>query len=515
MSKFTEKDIEGLIQHSYREFKDKDLFYEKIDGKFVAKTYGEFISEVWALAEILLKHGYKGKKVLLLGKNSSAWMAIYLAVFAYVGIIVPIDKEWTEHDLKNVFKQLDIDLLFHDEEYGKLFDALGIKTPRYVIGKDTLDLLEQGSKLAEKPEAEYKKIVKDIKDICTILFSSGTTAASKMIALSPFNLMASGIELGEIVNLTSKDRYFMLFPLHHVYTSIMIFLLPLYEGISIYIAESPKDLAEDLQVAKPTYFHGVPIIYERILAGIPADKMRKIKLAIKVSNFLRLFGLDLRRKIFKDFHKFFGGEVRRFFSGAASLNPVTAKFYKDMGIDIIRGYGLTESSSIVSVNPFDDLRLDSEGKILKCIQYKFKNVDDKGVGELWIKGNNVITEYYNNPELSKERIDAEKFLDTGDLGYVDKEGFLYITGRCRRSIVTENGRKIQPEEIESLFLEAANVRKALVYNEANTLKLKLRLNKEITDEEVSQLVSIVNNKLPGYKRIDSYDVVFEKDNIVK
>jgi len=473
------KTIDDMITYSYENFRDRVFCFEKVDGVYEGKTYAQFYADVWALADSLIKDGYKDKKFMIYGHNSYNWMVVYLAVSAYVGTIVPIDANWKENDLQNVVASVDISLIFHSKNLTE--NLKKIDTAQMAL-EDMEQLL--GSAV---PKATPNP---DIDRICKIAFTSGTTSKPKRVLLTERNLMANAEEYLKIFSaIDETDVLFLCLPLSHIFASVIVFLYPIYKGTTIFVSSSFGHLPQELREAQPTIFVGVPKLFQKIVDSIDDKTMRKIEKGIKISNLLRKFGVDARKTLFKELHSFFGGRIRFMYSGAASADYKLLKFYEDLGITIMQGYGMTEASPVISCDEINNYRLGSVGKILSNLKYKIINQDENGVGELCVSGDNV----------AMQARASDGYLYTGDLARIDKDGYLYIVGRKKRVIITSNGKNIYPDELEALLLENSAIKSALVFEQNDRVCAKIKAKPPL--QEVEYFVAKVNEILPNYKQI--------------
>jgi len=485
------KTIDDMITYSYDNFKDKMALFEKIDGVYDGKTYFQFYTDVWAFADSLIEGGYKGKNILLYGYNSYNWAVAYLAILAYVGVIVPIDNHWKENDLQNVIANVDVSLILHSADLTE--NLSGINTTQ--IPLENIGQLFRSIPSRPTPNP-------DVDRICKIAFTSGTTSNPKSIMLTERNLMANTEDCLEIfAPLDENDVYFLCLPLSHIFAGVMILLYPIYKGITIYINSSFDKFPQELKEAKPTIFIAVPKLLQKIIDGIDAKTMLKIKKGIKISNFLRKFGIDMRKKLFTEFHAFFGGRVRFIYSGAVSADYELLKLYEDMGITIMQGYGMTEASPLISCDNINSYRLGSVGKILSNLKYKLINPDRNDIGELCIRGINVA---------NQAKAD-DGYLHTGDLARIDKDGYLYIVGRKKRVIIASNGKNVYPDELEALLLENSEIKSALVLEQNDRIYAKIKT--KLVLQEVECFVAKINEILPNYKHIEEI-IMEENTNII-
>ena len=483
------RSFDELIRTGYDEFKDLIGIYEKIDGEYVGRTFGEFYSDVRDLSEKLLDMGLKNKNIMLYGNNSYNWMVAYLAVIAYVGVIIPIDKEWKANDIKNVFSDTQVEFIFYSGSLKDNLENINISVPKANLENQTTDLISQGRGLDIK-RREYEATS---ERICSVMFTSGTTAAPKKITLSEKNLVANGFELDRLIFISATDRYMLSLPLSHIAPVLGSFIYPISMGASLYIPNDFKEMAEDLRLIRPTVFYGVPKIFEEIWKAIPPNKKKKIDKGIKLSNFLRRIGIDKRRKIFAEFHNGLGGAVRFAYSGAAPLDERLLRIFNDMGLTILQAYGMTESSAIISFDSSNDFKLCSVGKVLPNQIYKIIDRDSNGIGEICVKGDNI----------AKCAIAGDGYLHTGDLGYVDKNGYLFITGRKKRLIKLSNGKNVYPDELEEMLTRNEQIKQARVYEENGQIVASV-----VSDCDISVIKTIVDNlnvALPHYKKIRQVD----------
>lgn len=480
--------FDELIKKGYHDFKGITGIYEKNNGKYIGKTFGEFYSDVRSLSEKLLDMGLRGKTVMIYGKNSYNWMVVYLAIAAYVGIAIPIDKEWKANDVNNILSTLNIDYIFYSGYLGENLKIAGLTKAN--LEDETTALIFQGHGLAVKRE-DYEK---NSGRICTILFTSGTTSAPKKIELTEKNLFANADDMARLVSLSTNDRYMVSLPLNHIATLLAGFIYPIHMGASLYIPNDFKEMTEDLKLIRPTVLFGVPRIFEKLWDAVPAEKQEKIKKTIKISNLLRKFGIDMRKKIFAELHKNLGGAVRFAYSGSAKLDEKLAHIFDDMGLPILQAYGLTETSAIVSCDSINDYRLCSVGKVLLNQDCKIIEQNRNGVGEICVKGENV----------AKCAIADDGYLHTGDLGYFDKDGYLFLVERKKRLIKLSNGKNVYPDELEELLLRNKEIQQVFVHEQDGRIVATIVSNCDV--DIINNFVDKLNGTLPHYKHIRSVTV---------
>ena len=484
--------FDELINSGYDNYKDITGIYEKIEGKYVGKTFGAFYDDVRCLSKKLISMGLRGKNILICGRNSYNWMVAYLAVTTYVGVIVPIDKEWKRNDINNVLSALDISLIFYSDSTCEAFD--GVSLPIANLENTTTAMIQQGRELNIPLEPQ------DTDKVCAIFFTSGTTAAPKKVELTEKNFFANSRAMAELDTISSDDRYMVSLPLSHIGTVFANFGCPISMGASLYITDDFKEIAEDLKLIRPTVLYGVPRVFEKLWDAIPVnkDKIRKI---IKVSNFFRKIGFDIRKRIFAELHNSLGGAVRFAYNGAAKLDDDLIGIFHDMGLVILQAYGMTETTAIVSCDSIKDYKLGSVGKVLSNQVCKIIKTDEgdngccanRRVGEICVKGDNVAISAIATAG------DSDGFLHTGDLGYMDDDGYLFIVGRKKRLIKLSNAKNVYPDELEELLLKHEDIQQAHVYEDNGMITASIVTN--LDAPIINQCVENLNETLPHYKQI--------------
>ena len=492
----------------------------------VEHTFAEFYEDVCNLAAALTS--YNLGKVALLGENSYDWVVAYMATVVSGGTIVPIDKELTEQEIENIVRMSDAGALFCSNDYSEVADHIknksivkeifAINTPTY-NGYTTLNqLIEAGAKL-RIADKNYGQGENSAQAIASVVFTSGTTGVSKGVMLSRENLLANVISADKFITLGSKTLSIL--PMHHTYEFTLDILFSIYQGRTVAINNSVKYLAQNMQTFSPTDILIVPLVAEALLSNIwknaqaqgKADKLRK---GLKLSRALKSIGIDIRRKLFKDIHWAFGGQLRGLFIGGALLNKDTARMLHDLGFVVNIGYGITECSPLVTGNITDKVCFfDSCGVPIPGVEIRLAES-----GEIEVRGSSVMQGYYKNPQATKEAFNGGWFR-TGDIGTI-KKGMLYITGRVKNLIVLKNGKNIYPEELELIIEQIPAVKEVVVGAREGTIAgEELSLYAEIfPDTEVPEphkdieaAIAILNEKLPYYKRITN--IVFREKEFAK
>lgn len=539
------KDLKDMMFQSEKLFGTRNAYLIKgKNGEYYGKTYTELKTEIDALGTALINLGLKDKKIAILSQNRAEWCTSYLTVTGGVGVVVPLDRELPYNEIENLISRAGISAIIfsskHKSDMEKLSQTSEIKY--YIdmdLDADTSDkflsyteLIQKGKALVENGDRHYLDAVVSADDMVALIFTSGTTDLAKGVMLSSKNIVSNVMAVCAMLTIDETDSALSILPLHHTYECTAGFLVMMYNGCCLSFCEGLKHIVPNLQETKPTILMLVPLILEsmhkKILKNATKDLPGKIKFnaAIGTSSFLYNFlKIDIRKKIFKQIHDIFGGRVRLVISGAAAVNPDVSNDLCAMGVRIVQGYGLTECAPIVSVNNDHGARSDSAGKALAGVEITVENVGDDGIGEFVISGDNVMLGYYENP-LATCKVLKNGRLYTGDLGYIDDEGYVYITGRKKNVIVTKNGKNIFPEEVEAYLAKSPYVKESLVWGrfyeesgetevnaqivvDMDEIKGKLGLA-TITDEEIRKVIQAevkeINKLMPLYKRIKDFSI---------
>lgn len=530
-------DLKDMLKKSGEKYGDKAayVFRTEEEGKFREITHKQFRDEVNALGTKLIEMGLKDKRVAVISENRYEWGVAYLAVAAGTGIIVPLDKALPDNEIESLIIRSEVEAIFYSKKYDEVMNKIREQKStklQYFISMDLdkeengvksqKELTEDGRKLLEEGNREFLDSKIDNEKMGIMLFTSGTTAMSKAVMLSHKNICSNLHDIASVIRLTPEDRFLSFLPLHHTFECTVGFLYPLSTGGSIAFCDGIRHIAENIKEYKITAMISVPILYEamyrKVMKAIEKKgKLEKVKKGIKISNFLLKFGIDIRKKIFKEIHDTFGGKLRLFVSGGAALDPDTERGFNDLGITMYQGYGLTESSPVIAAEDDKYRRIGSIGKAFPSLDVKIDNPDKDGIGELLAKGPSIMLGYYNNEEATKEAL-KDGWLHTGDLARIDKDGFIFISGRKKFVIVLKNGKNIFPEELEALINKIEGVKESFVYGRPEDdgdykIDAKIVYDKEnaqeifgTTDEneikeKIWQEVKKVNKTMPAYKYI--------------
>lgn len=532
------------IYRSRTAFKKKNL-----DGKIISITYEEFKNDVIYLGTSLIKNGFLNKKIAVIGKNSYNWCVSYLAA-SIVGIVVPIDKELHTDDVINFMNVSEAVCILGDNknlsQILKNIDALKNKETKFINfdNKNNQILFssfkEEGKNLYSNGFTDFDKIEIDPDELRILLFTSGTTGNAKGVCLSQRNICSNILSIYGIVKVRKSDLFFSILPLHHTYECTIGFLLPIYSGASIAHCEGLRYIAKNMQEFHPSVILCVPLLLEKLHKNIVKnmnnslpEKYKENKNENPFSKLPFFMKMIVKTKV----KNTLGGRLRVFIVGAAAANPNILSDFRNLGLNSLQGYGLTECSPLVAGNTDFFQKDDSAGLPIPNVEYKIDNPNSEGVGEIIVKGPNVMIGYYNNEEETKKAIRNGWFY-TGDLGKIDENGYLYITGRCKSVIVTKNGKNIYPEEVEYYLNDNPLISESLVLGIKKDNDDETYINAQIypnmeaikeslkgsipTKEElwkiISDVVNSVNKKLPNYKHIKNFvirDQEFEKTTTQK
>ncbi len=519
------ENIREIVEHSSVLYSDriafrvkhkngKDFYYDDI-------TYLRMRKEVEALSTYFLDNDYNNKKIVITGKNSYEWMVVFLASLCVNSVIVPIDRMLPENEFSDQLIRADGSVVFHDNTFDKFFEA----NPKY----NHINTESAGFSLLLKGNAsdEYKNIVIDNKKTSILLFTSGTTSQSKAVMLSQKNITSNIYAMSVWEKFEATDVNMALLPFHHTFGMTQMVLFLSY-GMCNVFCEGLR-LAKCLNEYHVSMLVCVPRIADEIKNTIYSklkikNKLGTVKFALKVTSILKRLGIDVRRKIFKEIHKGLGGSLRMMIVGAAAASPEILDFFNGIGVLTVQGYGLTETSPCIAAENHTHRRENSVGCPIPGVDVKIVNPDENGIGEIAVKGENVMNGYYQNDEAN-ESVFHDGYFYTGDMGYLDKDNYLFITGRKKNVIVLSNGKNIFPEELEALICECEAVRECLVFtspDNSNILSAKIvykrDLDMEFAKKEIDEHMKNINNKVVHYKQIRNYeitDIEFEKTTTLK
>ena len=474
------KDFRAMVNHIAEAYGDDTAFIikhkEKGEVSYENISFKEFHADVNAIGTAMLARGWQGKRIAVVGANSYHWMATFFATLGGVGTTVPLDKGLPYEELESCLARSYAEVLVFDKGHkdliAKLIEEGKTDVKEFICMNDldgytTLDQLRAEGKAAlEAGSTEYQNVPIDEQAITILLFTSGTTSMAKAVMLSQYNILANIEALMASEDIRRGDVNMAFLPYHHTFGSVGQTLM-LAQGVTTAYCDGLKYLQKNLVEYKVSVFFCVPLliesIYKRVMQNVKKQgKEKTVAFGIKLSQFLLKFGIDIRRKLFKEILDQLGGNLRFVISGAAAIDPEALEGFKHFGIEAVQGYGMTETSPVLTAENLYEYRTGSIGHSMPGVEVAIENPDENGVGEIVARGPNVMAGYYENEEeTAKTLIDG--WIHTGDLGYADKDGYIFICGRKKNVIILKNGKNVYPEEIEVLFANLDYVEECMVY----------------------------------------------------
>ena len=544
--------------------------------KYVEKKYSQVVKDVKALATALLDMGFKGKRVALIGENRYEWVISYLAVTCGGMVIAPLDKALPDKEITSLIKRSEVDAVIYEKKHQELFEKLkadeeinlntlicidkkdinedgqkneedskstnakeenqknGKMTETKELSKDETisfeSLLEKGRKLIKEKSKLYDEITIDANSMSIMLFTSGTTSAAKIVMLSQDNILSNLYAYQTHFKINQDDTLLSFLPIHHTFECSITILYGFYSGATIAFCDGLRYIQANLKEYEVSIFVAVPLVletmYKKIMKAIADQgKTKLINTMTKISNGLLKVHIDIRKIVFKQIIDNFGGKLRMVLYGAASLDKDTIIGLNNFGINSIQGYGLTETSPVLTAEAENKHKPGSIGYPLDNVEIKIDNPDKEGVGEILAKGPNIMLGYYKDEKKTKEAF-KDGWFKTGDYGYIDDEGFIFITGRKNDIIVLRNGKNVYPQELEFLISKLPYVAECMVFarNESNTdtaIVAKIVYNKEVMEKDYPDTkkedyekiiwkdVKEINKTLPTFKHIKKVIVTDE------
>ena len=544
------ENLKEMMKNSEEKFGDEVAFYRDGKGLEDSKkvTYKEFCYEINSLGTALIEMGLKGKRIAVIGENRYEWELSYLAVVTGTGTIVPLDKALPENEIESLIIRSEVEAIIYSEKYDECMAKIqkqGNTKLKYFISMDLekndfnkyslKEITKKGKELLDGGNKEFLEAKIDNEEMSIMLFTSGTTNQSKAVMLSHKNICTNVKDIRNVFELDETDRLLSFLPLHHTFECTVGFLYPLSIGGSIIFSKGVRHIADELKNFKITAMICVPVVFEKMYDKLmktieDKGKMSTVKKGIKLSNCLLKVGIDIRKKLFKEIHDNLGGCLRVMVAGGAALSPEKEKGFWDLGFNVLQGYGLTETSPVIAAELTKQKRLGSIGKKFPSVEVKIDNPDKSGVGELLAKGDSVMIGYYNNEEANEEVFTEDGWFRTGDLARIDKNGYLYISGRKKFVIVLKNGKNVYPEEIESLLEKSELIKECMVFGMPArdgdvTLSVKICYDKDYVKKQFGDItiddlkekiwnwVKEVNKTMPKYKYVKK--LILTDEELVK
>lgn len=555
------RDVENLrelIDGSVERFSQRPAFMvkDKTKGKFVSISYKKMQEDIRSLGTSLINLGLRGRKIAVIGENSYYWAISYFAIANGVGVVVPIDRELKEKEVANLLKRAEVSAVIYSKKMKKVMDEVLEdrelrKTLTYPIQMDLSDdedgrislrrLLSHGMDLLDNGDRKYLDVEVDSDALAVLLFTSGTTGLAKGVMLSHRNIVSNTVNMSKYVKIIDGGVGLSVLPMHHTYEMTCHVITGLYQGMSIAICEGLKYIQKNLVEAQVNVMLAVPLIFEMMHKKIlsKAKESGKDKTLRRMMNISRKFKLynkgNITRRLFSNVHNVTGGKISQFIAGGAAINPQVIEDYEAMGFPIFQGYGMTECSPIIAVNKDRYSKAAAAGLPLPGTEVKIYNPDEKGIGEIICRGPSVMLGYYRDDDATREAL-RNGWLHTGDYGYFDQDGFLYVSGRKKSVIITKNGKNIFPEEVEFYLTESEYIEEALVHgidglrNDDVIIKAEIFPNyplfekenpevfEDYIEEKIGEIIEKINDTVPKYKRIKRYYIrktEFEKTTTKK
>ena len=532
------EDLKDMLEKTAVKNSTKTAFKVKnSNGKIINKSYIDFKNDVQSLSTKLIEMGMQNQRIAVMGKNSYSWAISYLAA-TIIGIVVQIDTEASKENVKEFLNVSNSKAIIADDKYlNEIFEFKSeLKNETMLIDMQNTskytnlsDLIADGKKLIDDGNSEYENIKINPDEMKILLFTSGTTGNSKAVMLSHKNICSNIVSIASIVKVDNSTRVLSILPLHHTYECTIGYLLVVYGGGTICYCEGLRYITKNIQEYQPTFILCVPLllenVYKKVIKTLKSSLPEKYtKDESKIIDNLPFY---LKGIVKNKVKKSLGGKIKTFIVGAAAIKPDLVEAFFKLGIKVLQGYGLTECSPLVAGNNDFYYKAASCGMPIPNVEYKIDNPNDEGVGEIIVKGPNVMLGYYENEEATKNVL-KDGWFHTGDLGYVDDEEFLYISGRSKNMILTKNGENIYPEEIENILNDDDLIEESLVIGTSNgkdDVQVKAKIfpnieaikeylgNKFPTKEEISKIlneaVKKANEKLPNFKHIKSFKIMDE------
>ncbi|HML36050.1 MAG TPA: AMP-binding protein [Bacillota bacterium] len=474
-------DLKAMIDTSAALFADKNAFLVKNapGGPYVPVKFSRLKTDIDELGTALMDLGLTGKKIAVIGENRYEWVVTYLAVTNGAGVIVPLDRELPAEEIHNLMERAEVSAIVYSSKVRSVVEEAvkGVGSIEYVISMDAPDHTESqlsmrrlqrtGKRLLLEEKRYFIDAEIDREAMCSLLFTSGTTGLAKGVMLSHKNISANVYNMSKYVDVSNNCTGLSVLPMHHTYELTCHIFTCIYQGCCIAICEGLKYIVKNMAEAQATVMLGVPLIFESMHKKVwkqaeASGKADKMRTAVQLAKTLEKFNIKSIKKLFKSVHQAMGGHMQMFISGAAAIDPTVIEDFNAMGFTMFQGYGMTENAPIIAVNKDRYYKPASVGLPMPGTEVKLIDQDENGIGEIICRGDSVMIGYYNNPEETAKVL-VDGWLHTGDYGYFDRDGFLYISGRKKNVIVTKNGKNIFPEEVEFYLNKSEYISEVVVW----------------------------------------------------
>lgn len=530
------KDLREVLTKIEKKFPNEDGFLFKVKGDIVSIKYSQFVKDVKSLGEYFLNLGLTNNRIAFISPNRYEWEVTYMATACSNMICVPLDRSLPENEFKNLLVRSSAEVLVYDKKYNESIEKFKqdeeINVKHYIcMDTDLVEILEKGFELFSNKNNKFNRVRIDNDKMRFMLFTSGTTQDAKCVMLTHKNLCQQLYSISFLYPIDKNDVYLSFLPLHHTFECSTGFLYGISVGAKRAYCEGLRHFVDNIKDFDITCFVCVPALLEGVYKNImknveKSKKMWQLKAALRASETLKKIGIDVRTKLFKDIHEKIGDKLRFVICGGAALNPEVSKALNDLGIIAYQGYGLTETSPVVCAEHEGYTRLGSVGKAVEGVRVKIENPDENGIGEIITKSDSVMLGYYDDKEETK-RVIKNGWFHTGDLGRIDSDGYLFITGRKKDVIILKNGKNVFPEELELLVNELPAVAECIVYGAPQedgdiNLHCKIVYNKNEVNEKCegkqgealrefywNLIKTTINKKMPTYKYIKNVTITEE------
>ena len=517
-------DLKDMLKKSGEKYGEKIAYKIRQENGYKEITHNEVRKMVDGLGTKLIDMGLKDKRIAVIGENRYEWEIAYLSIVCGTGTVVPLDKSLPENELESLIERSKAEAIICSQKYVEILKKTKLK---YIISMDLENdndgiisqkrLISEGIQLVKFGDTSFTNAKIDNEKMSIMLFTSGTTSISKAVALSHKNICSNLMDISSILDVNSSDVFLSFLPLHHVFECTVGFLFSLYVGAETVFCDGIRHIPENLAEYKVSVMASVPAIYERLFKIIKKhlEKQGKVEQILKDEEKYKDSSMEKKKEVFKEIHDLLGGNIKLFISGAASLEPSIEEKFRRLGFNMVQGYGLTETSPVVAIGNKKYHKTGSIGKCVPSDEVKLLDINKDGIGELAVKGPNVMLEYYENKEAT-EKVLKDGWFQTGDLARIDEDGYIFICGRKKSVIVLKNGKNIFPEEMETLINKEDGVEESFIFGkpiskDPNDIKIfvKIVYNKEgfegKTETEIKEYfnkkIKSINKTMPHYKAI--------------
>ena len=541
------KDLKDMLNKTGKLYAKRPAYKIKVEnGKYKTYSHSEVRDMINNLGTALINLDLKGKRIAVIGENRYEWEIAYLSIVCGTGIVVPLDKSLPANELELLIERSDIEAIFYTKKYSDIIQNIRYSEKnklKHLISMDNdenfegiysqKELIRKGKKLIEEGNKEFLNAQINPKEMSIMLFTSGTTSKSKVVALSHENICTNLMDIGSVLDVTQEDVFLSVLPIHHVFECTVGFLFSLYKGAETVFCDGLRHIVENLNEYHVTVMACVPGIYERIFMMIrkKLEKQGKLEEILENEEKYKNFSMQKKKEVFKEIHDMLGGKIKLLISGAAALDKTIEERYRLLGLNLVQGYGLTETSPVVAVGTNKNYKLGSIGKTVPSVEAKLVDVNDDGIGELVVRGSSLMLGYYENEKVNVKSLQDGWFY-TGDLAKIDEEGYIFICGRKKSVMVLKNGKNIFPEEMENLVNKIEGIKESFIFgriqsNDENNIKINVKIvfdrdvikdvYKVEKDEDIykvlSKKIKEVNQTMPSYKAIRG--MILTEESLIK